>query len=154
MKSFTALTTAILAGLVSAKPLHTRATTEFDVTSFSANTLPHGTAASIGFKIAAAPGGASTECKYSDNTSVGHLPDVPFRPCDDAAFQWQFRQEPSQPGTEGQYLIVVKYDDPTLGHPVAGAHEWPASDFPFENQGSTVSQAYRGEPDFVIQADQ
>ncbi|KAI1799585.1 hypothetical protein F4811DRAFT_557662 [Daldinia bambusicola] len=152
MKSFAVLSSILLgAASVFGAPVTERAEapTEFDVTNFSANTLPHGTGAFISFDVAIPNTSIRTTCSYSDQTSVSTLPSVPQTECADPAFRWQFRQDPSLPGTEGRYRVVViyAYDDPKA---VAGFHEWPATDFPLENLGSTYATTYRGEPDFVI----
>ncbi|KAI1074544.1 hypothetical protein F5B20DRAFT_586161 [Whalleya microplaca] len=147
MRVIAAISTLLVA--VSAAPLEQRAAaSEMDITNFSANTAPHGDGAYISFDIAV-PDASSTRCSYSDQTSVSQLPSVSMRPCDDPAFQWQFRQDPSQPGTEGQYRVVVTYADGS-GSRVGGYHEWPATDFPEESFGSTTETFYRGEPSFVI----
>ncbi|KAI0005837.1 hypothetical protein F4779DRAFT_620828 [Xylariaceae sp. FL0662B] len=151
MKSIAAIASLFLVA-VSAAPVEQRQTpTEFDITKFSANTKPHGDGAFISFDIAI-PSVKSTTCSYADTTSVSQLPAVSMRPCDDAAFEWQFRQDPSQPGAQGRYRVVVTYAVNGVGdgRKVAGYHEWPATDFPLENFGSTVETFYRGEPDFVI----
>jgi hypothetical protein len=91
----------------------------------------------------------TTKCSYSDQTTVGKLPDItPYRACDDASVEWQFRQEPSSDGN-GQYLLVITYQDAT-GKKVGGSQEWRAEEFPIEQNGASYSQAFRGEPDFVI----
>lgn len=74
---------------------------------------------------------------------------MPLQPCDDAAVEWEFRQDPSMPGTSGQYRVVVTYAYDGAKR-VAGYHEWPATDFPLESFGSTSETFYRGQPDFVI----
>ncbi|KAI2776206.1 hypothetical protein F4815DRAFT_362211 [Daldinia loculata] len=153
MKSVSILSSLLLGAVsVFGAPVTERqveAPTEFDITNFSANTLPHGTGAFISFDIAIPNTSVSTTCGYSDQSSVSKLPSVSLRACDDPAFEWQFHQDPSQPGTEGRYRVVVTYayDSPKK---VAGFHEWPATEFPLENFGSTVATFYRGEPDFVI----
>ncbi|KAK9774889.1 hypothetical protein SCAR479_08444 [Seiridium cardinale] len=149
MKNFAAIS-ALLLSAVSAAPVEQRQANEFDITNFSANTQPLGTAAFLSYDIEI-PGVPSTSCSYSDQTSVGAIPDItPYRGCDNTAVQWQFRHEPSQPGTSGPYLLVITYTDASTGITVAGFKEWPATDFPFENFGSTVAQFYRGEPNFII----
>ncbi|KAI1088234.1 hypothetical protein F5B19DRAFT_24646 [Rostrohypoxylon terebratum] len=150
MKTF-AFVSALLLG-ASAAPVNERqvqAPTEFDITSFSANTLPHGTGAFISFNIAVPDTSLSTTCSYSDHSSVSILPSVSMRPCDDASVQWEFSQDPSQPGTDGSYRLVVTYAYDALVE-IAGFHEWPATDFPLENFGSTVETFYTGTPDFTI----
>ncbi|KAK6948085.1 hypothetical protein Daesc_009849 [Daldinia eschscholtzii] len=152
MKSFAVLSSVLFgAASVFGAPLTERAEapTEFDITKFSANTIPHGTGAFISFDVAIPNTSIHTTCAYSDQTSVSTLPSVPQSECVDPAFHWQFRQDPSLPGTEGRYRVVVTYayDGPKT---VGGFHEWPATDFPLENHGSTYATAYRGEPDFVI----
>ncbi|ORY66569.1 uncharacterized protein BCR38DRAFT_339024 [Pseudomassariella vexata] len=147
MKSFAAISTLLLTA-ISAAPVEQRQATEFDVTGFSANTTPHGTAAYISYTLDI-PGILNTQCSYHDTTSVTNLPDVPFQPCDDPSVEWQFHHEPSQPGGNGPYLIVITYADGT-GRKVAGWKEFPASEFPVEQYGASFAQFYRGEPDFVI----
>ncbi|KAI1761893.1 hypothetical protein GGR53DRAFT_449938 [Hypoxylon sp. FL1150] len=154
MKAIAALSSLLLLGAtsVSAVPVVERQTqvpTEMDITAFSANTLPHGTAAFISFNIAIPNTSTSTTCSYSDQSSVSVLPSVSLRPCDDPLVEWEFRQDPSLPGSEGQYRVVITYAYDGVKK-VAGFHEWPATDFPQEDFGSTVATFYRGEPDFVI----
>ncbi|KAI6093399.1 hypothetical protein F4821DRAFT_222882 [Hypoxylon rubiginosum] len=154
MKTIAALSSLLLLGAtsVSAAPVverQTQAPTEMDITAFSANTLPHGTAAFISFNIAIPNTSLSTTCSYTDHSSVSILPNVSLRPCDDPAVEWQFNQDPSLPGTSGQYRVVVTYAYDGAKK-VAGFHEWPATDFPLEDFGSTTATFYRGEPDFVI----
>ncbi|KAI2464964.1 hypothetical protein F4781DRAFT_411061 [Annulohypoxylon bovei var. microspora] len=154
MKTFATLFSVLLLGAssVTAAPVSERevqAPTEMDISSFSANTLPHGTGAFISFSISIPNTSLNTTCAYSDQSSVSFLPSVPLQPCADPSVEWEFRQDPSQPGGEGDYRVVVTYayDAPKK---VAGYHEWPASDFPLENFGSTVETFFTGTPDFVI----
>ncbi|KAI1103877.1 hypothetical protein F4804DRAFT_212018 [Jackrogersella minutella] len=154
MKTFATLSSLLLLGAtsVSAAPVTERqvqAPAEMDITNFSANTEPHGSGAFISFNIAIPGTSTTTNCTYSDFTSVSELPSVSFQPCDDPAVEWQFHQDPSQPGTEGDYRVVITYAY-DASKKVAGWHEWPASDFPLENFGSTVETFYSGAPDFVI----
>ncbi|KAI0890769.1 uncharacterized protein GGS22DRAFT_151774 [Annulohypoxylon maeteangense] len=150
MKTFTTVSSLLLLGAstITAAPV-TAAPSEFDITSFSANTLPHGTGAFISFNIAIPGTTVNTTCAYSDQSSVSALPSVSLRPCNDASVEWQFKQDPSRPGTEGQYRVVVTYayDAPKK---VAGYHEWPATDFPLKDFGSTFETFYTGAPDFVV----
>ncbi|KAH6657538.1 hypothetical protein BKA67DRAFT_555559 [Truncatella angustata] len=149
MKNIAAISTLLLS-VVSGAPVEQRQATEFDITNFSANTIPHGTGAFLSYDITI-PGVLSTNCFYSDQSSVGSIPDItPYRGCADAAVQWQFRHEPSQPGGSAPYLLVITYKDLNTGVTVAGSKEWPSTDFPFEDFGSTVAQFYRGEPNFVV----
>jgi hypothetical protein len=144
-------TTALILSLlsaVSAAPVEQRQATEFQITNLSANTTPHGTGAFFSYDINV-PGVLSTTCSYTDQTSVGRLPNIAFTPCADPAVQWQFRQDPSQPGSEGRYRIVITVANAAGGR-VAGFREWAPADFPVENFGSSVAQFYRGEPSFVI----
>ncbi|KAI0136216.1 hypothetical protein BJ170DRAFT_589211 [Xylariales sp. AK1849] len=147
MRSFAAFS-ALLFSAVSAAPVEQRQATEYDITSFSANTTPHGTGAYISYDISI-PGVLSTHCSYSDHTSVTTLPDVAFTPCDNPAVEWQFRHEPSMPGGSAPYLLVITYEDET-GKKVGGSEEWPSDEFPIEQYGAAFAQFYRGEPDFVI----
>ncbi|KAI0175493.1 hypothetical protein GGR52DRAFT_314363 [Hypoxylon sp. FL1284] len=154
MKTVAILSSLLLFGAtsVSAAPVserETQAPTEMDITAFSANTQPHGDGAFISFNIAIPNTSMSTTCGYSDQTSVSVLPDVSLRPCDDPAVEWQFRQDPSIPGTEGRYRVVITYAYDGVKR-VAGYHEWPATDFPLESFGSTSETFYRGQPDFTI----
>lgn len=74
-----------------------------------------------------------------------------MRACNgDAAFEWQFRQFPSRPGADGDYLLLVTHAEGTEGKKVAGYKEWPATDFPVEQYGASEAQFFRGAPDFVI----
>jgi hypothetical protein len=57
--------------------------------------------------------------------------------------KWQFRQDPSMPGGEGRYRIVIVVSGGQAG---AGFHEWAPSDFPLV-AGETV---YQGASAFVV----
>ncbi|XXG93772.1 hypothetical protein Hte_000021 [Hypoxylon texense] len=154
MKTIAALSSLLLFGATSvfAAPVNERqieVPKEMDITAFSANTEPHGTGAFISFNIAIPNTSMSTTCAYSDQSSVSELPSVSLRPCNDPAVEWEFRQDPSLPGSEGQYRVVITYAYDGVKK-VAGFHEWPATDFPLENFGSTVATFYRGAPDFTI----
>jgi hypothetical protein len=95
----------------------------------------------------------TTHCSYSDQTSGSKLPTVELTPCDDPSVRWQFRQDPSQPGTEGRYRIVVVILTPTSGSGEggkAGFHEWVSTDFPLELVGSENETVYRGASEFAI----
>lgn len=97
------------------------------------------------------PNQVNTRCSYTDETSGSTLPSIAQTPCDDESVLWQFRQDPSQPGTEGQYRIVIIH---TLesGAAEAGFHEWSASDFPLEEHaGSSDETVYSGSSDFVVE---
>lgn len=69
--------------------------------------------------------------------------------CDNATFEWQFRQFPSRPGAEGDYLLLITHSE-DQDSKVAGYKEWPAGDFPVEQYGASVAQFFRGDPNFVI----
>ncbi|KAI0021683.1 hypothetical protein F4780DRAFT_275440 [Xylariomycetidae sp. FL0641] len=147
MKSFAVIPTMLLAA--SSAPVESRDATEMDITDFKAQTLSTGDGATISYDIAI-PGVLSTHCEYADSTSTTKLPDISsLIPCDDAAITWEFRQDPSQPGTSGRYRIVVTYIDPS-GKGVAGFHEWPSTDFAEETVESSTEVVYGGEADFVI----
>ncbi|KAI1773895.1 hypothetical protein F4818DRAFT_85210 [Hypoxylon cercidicola] len=153
MKTIAALSSLLLlaATSVSAAPVverQTQAPTEMDIAAFSANTEPHGTGAFISFNITI-PNTMSTTCAYSDHTSVSILPSVSLRPCNDPAVEWEFRQDPSLPGSDGRYRVVITYAYDGEKK-VAGYHEWPASDFPLEDFGSVFETFYRGQPNFTI----
>ncbi|KAF3009244.1 hypothetical protein E8E14_009576 [Neopestalotiopsis sp. 37M] len=152
MKTFAAIS-ALFLSAVSAAPLEQRQVnvTEFDVTKFSANTLPHGTGAFISFNVEI-PGVISTSCSYSNEWSVGRLPDVtPYRICAVDSFSWSLRQVQAGPTGPGPYLLVILFRDGN-GVITDGSKEWPSSDFPFEDEGTSNAQFYRGAPDFVITA--
>ncbi|CAJ2500842.1 Uu.00g036950.m01.CDS01 [Anthostomella pinea] len=133
---------------VAAVPVEQRQATEMDFTNFVANTIANGNGAVISYDIAI-PGVMSTHCAYFDSTSTEELPSVSAATCDNSAMIWQFHQDPSLPGAEGQYRIVVTYIDASgVGH--SGYHEWLPTDFPAETYGSTSETVYRGESSFVI----
>ncbi|KAI3343165.1 hypothetical protein F4824DRAFT_133311 [Ustulina deusta] len=146
MKYLAALTTVLLC--VTATPVRQRQTTQATISGFSASTDANGNGAAIGYGLEIA-GVVNTHCSYSDKTSGSKLPDVAQTPCDNPAVRWQFRQDPSQPGTEGRYRIVAIYT-PSSGPSVAGFHEWAPSDFPQELVGSENETVYKGAADFAM----
>ncbi|KAK6193742.1 hypothetical protein LQW54_012168 [Pestalotiopsis sp. IQ-011] len=149
MKSFAAISTLLLSA-VSAAPLEKRQDSQYEITNFSANTTPHGTGAYMSYNLEI-PGVLNTTCTYSDQTSVGQLPDItPYRPCDDASITWQFRQIQAAPTGPGPYLLVILYKDATTSVVVDGSQTWSSTDFPVEDEGSSVAQFFRGEPNFTI----
>ncbi|KAI2635267.1 hypothetical protein GGS21DRAFT_73288 [Xylaria nigripes] len=89
----------------------------------------------------------NTHCEYSDDISVSNLPNVPQVNCDDPAVRWQFNQDPSRPGTEGLYRIVIIYTTESPNVVVAGWHEWQPTDFPVSASGETQ---YQGATDFSV----
>ncbi|KAK7924212.1 hypothetical protein PG985_006266 [Apiospora marii] len=139
--------------LAAAAP-HPRANlpTEINIAGFAASTEPTKPDAQVSFTVSVLGGGAATKCAFNGPAAEGGLlPDVSWRACDDAAFQWQFRHEPSRPGTSGPYLLVVTYwVDAQTGQRVAGFREWQASVFPISESADGTSQAYNGEADFSI----
>ncbi|KAF2963914.1 hypothetical protein GQX73_g9673 [Xylaria multiplex] len=116
-------------------------TTQAKISGFSASTNTYGNGATFDYDVEI-DGLVNTHCSYSDETSGPKLPDVAQTPCDDPAIRWQFRQDPSQPGGEGRYRIVVIHT-PTG---TAGFHEWAPADFPL-NADETI---YQGASDFTI----
>ncbi|KAI0416106.1 hypothetical protein F5X98DRAFT_200420 [Xylaria grammica] len=142
MRYLAVLTTFLLGA--TATPVRQRQTTQAKVSGFSASTNTYGNGATIDYDVEIA-GLVNTHCSYSDETSGPKLPDVQQRPCDDPAIRWQFRQDPSQPGAEGRYRIVVIYTSAS-GVGAAGFHEWAASDF-LEDADETI---YEGASDFIV----
>ncbi|TGJ78397.1 hypothetical protein E0Z10_g10364 [Xylaria hypoxylon] len=142
MKYFAVLTTLLLGA--TATPVRQRQTTQAKISGFSASTNTNGDGATIGYNFEIA-GLVSTHCGYSDEISESKLPNVQQTLCDDPAVRWQFRQDPSLPGTQGRYRIVVIYT-PTSGAGAAGFHEWAASDFPLD----TDETVYQGASDFIV----
>ncbi|KAI1150252.1 hypothetical protein F4825DRAFT_20183 [Nemania diffusa] len=131
-----------------ASPVRQRQTTQANISSFSASTNTNSDGAVITYDIEL-PGLVSTHCSYSDSTSGSTLPAVAQTPCDDPAVRWQFRQDPSLPGGQGRYRIVVIYA-PASGAGKAGFHEWDPSDFPLQVVGGGDETVYQGAADFVI----
>lgn len=88
---------------------------------------------------------AMTHCTYTDTTTADtKLPavDLTQGTCDDPAVNWQFRQDPSGPGSEGgRFRLVVVVNG---GRDGAGFYEWAPVDFPLVGE-ETV---YQGTPDF------
>lgn len=96
------------------------------------------------------PDRVSTHCSYTDETSGSTLPTINQTPCDDESVIWQFKQDPSSPGSEGQYRIVIIHALES-GAAEAGFHEWSASDFPLEEHtGSSDETVYAGASDFAV----
>ncbi|KAI0424144.1 hypothetical protein F5Y09DRAFT_151781 [Xylaria sp. FL1042] len=146
MKCLTVLTALLLGA--TASPVRQRQTTQANISSFSASTNTNGDGATIGYDLEIV-GIVNTHCSYSDSTSGSKLPDVGQTPCDNPVVRWQFRQDPSLPGSEGRYRIVVIYA-PASGPSAAGFHEWAPSDFPQESLGSETETIYQGASDFVM----
>ncbi|KAI0408913.1 hypothetical protein F4802DRAFT_302825 [Xylaria palmicola] len=145
MKSLAFLSSLLLCA--TASPVQQRQPTQAKVSGFTAST--HGTGATIAYNLEI-PGLVSTHCSYSDATTSGSkLPAVDQRPCDDAAVKWQFRQDPSRPGGEGRYRIVIIHALAS-GAAEAGFHEWVPSDFPEEIVGGENETVYKGAADFVV----
>lgn len=94
--------------------------------------------------------GPSTSCRYSDDTSGAALPDVsPYLACADDRVSWQFRRIVSRPGSDGFYLLVVRYSDGP--HSRAGSREWQAAEFPVVVGGDGVQETvYSGPADFPL----
>ncbi|KAK8050072.1 hypothetical protein PG994_011802 [Apiospora phragmitis] len=126
---------------------------ELAIAGFAASTESARPAAQFTFTVSI-PGedATTTSCSFHGRAAEGGLlPDVAWRACDDAAFQWQFRHEPSRPGASGPYLLVVTYQvDAQTGQRVGGFKEWQASAFPTEESTDGTSQAYQGDSDFSI----
>ncbi|GAP91682.1 hypothetical protein SAMD00023353_6900440 [Rosellinia necatrix] len=145
MKTF-ALLTCLLLGATATPVKQRQAITQAQVSGFAASTNPNGDGATIAYDFEI-PGVLATHCAYEDSTSGSTLPAVPLTTrCDDPAVRWQFRQDPSIPGTEGRYRIVVVRSLPDSAAEEAGFYEWPASDFPLV-EAETV---YQGASDFTI----
>ncbi|KAH9897392.1 hypothetical protein F4778DRAFT_232561 [Xylariomycetidae sp. FL2044] len=136
---------AFFALAVSAATLKPRQSLEMDISNFSASTNPEGNGASISYDLTIPNVLSSTHCAYTDQTSTSDLPAISFTPCDDVAVEWQFHQDPSVPGAEGRYRIVITYADGS-GARKAGFHEWAPTDFP-EVDDET---GYSGPGEFVI----
>ncbi|KAK8138110.1 hypothetical protein PG984_001490 [Apiospora sp. TS-2023a] len=151
-----AAVTAVLSSSISlsAAAPHTRANipSEMNIAGFAASTEAMKPDAQVSFTASVLGGSATTNCAFYGRAAEGGLlPDVSWRACDDAAFQWQFRHEPSRPGSSGPYLLVVTYQvDAQTGQRVAGFKEWQASVFPISESTDGASQAYNGESDFSI----
>ncbi|KAI0102179.1 hypothetical protein GGR51DRAFT_297920 [Nemania sp. FL0031] len=146
MKYLVFLTSLLLGA--TASPITQRQTTQANVSGFSASTNTNSDGAVITYNIEI-PGLVSTHCSYSDETSGSTLPAVAQTPCDDPSVRWQFRQDPSLPGSEGRYRIVIIYT-PTSGAGMAGFHEWAPSDFPQQLVGNGEETVYQGASDFVV----
>ncbi|KAI6262643.1 hypothetical protein MCOR19_001151 [Pyricularia oryzae] len=146
MKSFGILSTFVFTA--AAAPLAPRQEA-IQTTNFSAATVQGGPGASITFDVAF-PSGPSTSCSYSDDTSGAALPDVsPYLACADDRVSWQFRRIVSRPGSDGFYLLVVRYSDGPLSR--AGSREWQAAEFPVVVGGDGVQETvYSGPADFPL----
>ncbi|KAI0460083.1 hypothetical protein F5B21DRAFT_498691 [Xylaria acuta] len=146
MQSLVLLTSLLLGA--TATPVKQRQATQAKVSNFTADTNPYGNGAWIGYDLEI-PGLVSTRCGYSDATSGSTLPGIDQTSCDDPAVRWQFHQDPSQPGSEGRYRIVVIYT-PATGPGKAGFHEWAPADFPQVLIASTNETIYLGESEFFV----
>ncbi|KAI1336263.1 hypothetical protein F5Y15DRAFT_209241 [Xylariaceae sp. FL0016] len=143
-KTFAVITSLLLAVSAAPAPSGKREASEMDITKFTASSNLNGNGASISYDIAI-PGAISTHCSYTDSTSTTTMPSISFVACDDDAIEWEFHQDPAQPGGEGQYRIVITYADGS-GSKVAGYHEWNPHDFP-QQDSATV---YTGASTFII----
>lgn len=56
--------------------------------------------------------------------------------------RWQFRQDPSLPGSEGRYRLVVVYTPGTGAVSGAGFHEWTPGWFAVESSGGKNETVY------------
>ncbi|KAI8953877.1 hypothetical protein F4801DRAFT_90066 [Xylaria longipes] len=131
-----------------ASPVKQRQTTQAKVGYFTADTNPYGSGAFICYYLEI-PGLVNTRCAYYDTTSDSTLPSVDQTYCYDPSVRWQFHQDPSIPGTEGQYRIVIIYT-PTTGPAKSGFHEWAPSDFRQDLIGSTNETYYQGAIEFSV----
>lgn len=123
---------------------------EFKYTNTNyALTPPPSTHYSITFDVAF-PSGPSATCSYSDDTSGAALPDVsPYLACADDRVSWQFRRIVSRPGSDGFYLLVVRYSDGPNSR--AGSKEWQASEFPVVvGEDGVQETVYSGPVDFPL----
>ncbi|KAI0523743.1 hypothetical protein F5B22DRAFT_415157 [Xylaria bambusicola] len=141
MKYFAVLTTLLLGA--TASPVGKRQTTIATISEFFASTIVNDDGASIGFHFAIKDE-VSTRCHYSDKTSDAKLPDVPFTKCDDGTVRWQFRQDPSRPGAEGRYRLVIVYTPASSAVSESGFHEWNPDLFKLELMGTRNETHYTG----------
>ncbi|KAK8113756.1 hypothetical protein PG999_005825 [Apiospora kogelbergensis] len=125
--------TAVLGSSISfsAAAPHPRANipSELNITGLAASTESGKPAAHFAFAVSIPGGGDAIKCSFYGRAAAGGLlPDVAWRPCDDPTVQWQFRHEPSRPGTSGPYLLVVTY----------------------RVDAQTGQRSYKGESNFVV----
>ncbi|KAI0818364.1 hypothetical protein GGR55DRAFT_72654 [Xylaria sp. FL0064] len=139
MKYLTVLTALLLGA--TASPIKQRETAQAKISNFSASTNANGDGATIEYDVDIA-GVVKTHCIHSDPTSGSKLPDVGLTACDNPVIRWQFRQDPSPPGSEGRYRIVVIYA-PASGPSASGFHEWAPSDFPQKLLDSETETVYQ-----------
>ncbi|KAI1811438.1 hypothetical protein GGS20DRAFT_588519 [Poronia punctata] len=134
-----------------ALPRSQTSTTQAKINGFDAHTKAGGNGASISYNLQI-DGQVDTHCHYADETSGTKLPAVDRIPCDDESVSWQMRQDPSQPGTEGRYRILIFLHDTNsaTGKVDVGFHEWLAKDFVKEIVGSQSETVYKGVPDFTV----
>ncbi|KAK8088554.1 hypothetical protein PG997_003515 [Apiospora hydei] len=133
MRALTSMT-AVLSSVISfsAAAPHPRANipSELIIAGFTASSKSVDPAVHFTFNVSG--GEATTTCSFDGPSADGGLlPDVAWRGCDDAAFQWQFRHEPSRPGSSGPYLLVVTYQvDAQTGQRVGGSRSGRRACFP------------------------
>ncbi|KAI1359149.1 hypothetical protein F5Y08DRAFT_344995 [Xylaria arbuscula] len=139
MKYLTALATLLLSA--TASPVSKRQTAVATVSNFTASTTVNGDGASISFDFLINEE-VNAHCTYSDTTSDTNLPDVSFTTCDDTTVRWQFHQDPSLPGTQGNYRIVVVYTPVPGAASEAGFHEWGPGWFSRELLGGKNETVY------------
>ncbi|KAJ2986559.1 hypothetical protein NUW58_g4965 [Xylaria curta] len=144
------LFTSLLLG-ATATPISQRQTTQGKVSGFCAGTNLDGDGATISYDFEI-PGVVSTHCSYSDETSGSRLPAVTQSLCDDPAVRWQFRQDPSRPGSEGRYSDPSSSIHRLRGSRRPASHEWAASDFPQERIADEDETVYLGASNFVLDA--
>ncbi|KAK5630048.1 hypothetical protein RRF57_005763 [Xylaria bambusicola] len=141
MKYLAILTTLLLGA--TASPVGKRQTTIATISDFFASTIVNGDGANIRFDFAIKDE-VSAHCSYSDNISDAKLPDVQFTTCDDETVRWQFRQDPSQPGTEGRYRLVIVYTPVASSVSESGFHEWSPNLFKQTLMGTKNETFYIG----------
>ncbi|KAK3380899.1 hypothetical protein B0H63DRAFT_415629 [Podospora didyma] len=148
MKSFAILAAALLGSVASAAPVEPRVVAqEFDVSDFSAGCIPHSSQCSISFKVASNQTPFPTTCSFfGQGLGVGSLPDVGFTACADASVVWSFRAVHIGDGQAPFYELALATAEQSL----AASKFFPASDFPYIDDKSSVHQSYSGPNLFVV----
>ncbi|EON98781.1 putative 22kda glyco protein [Phaeoacremonium minimum UCRPA7] len=142
MKFTSALTTLFLTA-ASASPLKPRAIPPFNVTDFSAGTVPHSVQNYYGFNVQTSPGSGFAKCTANIQAYQAMM-SVPVTACDSAGVYFNF----TITGGQGAELDVWWR---FTGHgELKGTYQIPEDQLPFEGEGTGVHQVYSGPVNFTI----
>ncbi|KAK0750503.1 hypothetical protein B0T18DRAFT_320708 [Schizothecium vesticola] len=155
MKTTSLFLTAGLLATSLATPLTPRAddkkivAQEFDVSSFTAGCVPHGTQCSISFDVATNQMPFQTHCTFTGAPlGSSSLPDVGFAAgtCADKTINWSFRAVANGDAKPFAYEFALVDSEQSL----AASKFFIAQAFPLVNAGSSYYQTFTGEGRFVV----